>query len=157
MNVEIKEQLCEEIKNQIENLSSMEPGTEEHSKAVETLTKLYRLKIDDDKNEIEDNEKFNRRSMDKEQNIVDAEIKVQQIDTDNDIRKRELELKENQVREEVKSRWINVGLQIGLTVLGIVAYDIWNRRGLRFEETGSITSPQTRNLYSKMLPKWFKN
>ena len=157
MNVEIKEQLCEEIKNQIENLSSLEPGSDEHTKATENLAKLYRLKIDDDKNEIDDNEKFNRRTMDNEQRVIDAELKEKQIDTDIEIRERELELKEEQLREQSWDRWINVGLQVGLTVIGIVAYDIWNRRGLRFEETGSITSPQTRNLYSKMLPKWFKN
>lgn len=157
MNVELKELLGEEIKNQITNLSSMEPGSEEHSKAIESLTKLYRLKIDDDKNEIDDNEKHNRRSMDKEQQILDAELKQKQLEVDTEIRECELDLKEDQLREESKNRWINVGLQVGLTVLGIVAYDIWNRRGLRFEETGSITSPQTRNLYSKMLPKWFKN
>ena len=157
MNVEIKELLGEEIKNQIENLSSLEPGSDEHAKATENLAKLYRLKIDDDKNEIDDNEKFNRRAMDNEQRVIDAELKEKQIDTDIEIRERELEIKEQQLREQSWDRWINVGLQIGLTVIGIVAYDIWNKRGLRFEETGSITSPQTRNLYSKMLPKWFKN
>lgn len=157
MNVEIKELLGEEIKNQITNLSSMEPGTEEHSKAIESLTKLYRLKIDDDKNEIEDDEKHNRRAMDKEQQILDAELKQKQLEIDTELRECELDLKEDQLREESKNRWINFGLQVGTFVLGLVAYDIWNRRGLRFEETGSITSPQTRNLYSKMLPKCFKN
>jgi hypothetical protein len=157
MNVEIKELLGEEIKNQIENLSSLEPGSDEHFKAIESLAKLYRLKIDDDKNEIDEDEKHNRRLMDNEQQVIDVELKDKQIDVDADIRNRELKLKEGQLREQSWDRWINVGLQIGLTLVGIVAYDIWNRRGLRFEETGSITSPQTRNLYSKMLPKWFKN
>lgn len=157
MNVEIKEKLGEEIKNQIDNLSSLEPGSEEHCKAIDSLAKLYRLKIDDDKNEIDDDEKHNRRVMDGEQRVIDAELKEKQINADIEIRERELELKEDQHREEVKSRWINAGVQVGLTLLGIIAYDIWNKRGLRFEEQGSITSPQTRNLYSKMLPKWFKN
>lgn len=157
MNVEIKEMLGEEIKNQIENLASLEQGSEEHSKAVESLAKLYRLKIDDDKNEIEDDEKHNRRSMDKEQQILDAELKQKQLEIDTELRECELDLKEDQLREESKNRWLNFGLQVGLTVVGFVFYEVWNRRGLRFEETGSITSPQNRNLYSKMLPKIFKN
>lgn len=157
MNVEIKELLGEEIKNQIENLSSMEPGSEAHCKAIDSLTKLYRLKIDDDKNEIDDNEKHNRRVMDKEQRIIDAEFKEKQLELDTEIRNCELDLKEDQLREVSKDRWINFGLQVGLTAFGFIFYDIWNRRGLRFEETGSITSPQTRNLFSKMLPKLFKN
>ena len=157
MNVEIKELLGEEIVNQIRNLSSLEQGSDKHTTAVESLTKLYRLKIEEDKNEIDEDEKHNRRLMDNEQSIIDAELKEKQIDTDADIRKRELEIKENQLHEQSCDRWVNVGLQVALTLAGIIAYDIWHRRGLKFEETGSITSPQTRNLCSKMIPKWFKN
>lgn len=157
MNDEIKELLGEEIKNQIQNLSSLELGSDEHSTAVESISKLYRLKIEDDKNEIDEDEKYNRRQMDNEQSVIDANLKDKQIDTDADIQKRELEIKENQLRGQSLDRWINFGLAIVTTAAGIVAYDVWHRRGLRFEETGSITSPQTRNLCSRMLPKIFKN
>lgn len=49
-------------------------------------------------------------------------------------------------------RWINVGLQASLTIATLIAYDIWFRRGLRFEETGTIRAPMTRNLLGRMLP-----
>ena len=65
----------------------------------------------------------------------------------------ELALKRTQIREQKLDRWIAMGVQIGLALIGILAYDGWYRRGLKFEETGSVTSPMTRNLISKMLPK----
>ena len=56
-------------------------------------------------------------------------------------------------KDQNLDRWIGLGVQVGLAVGGWLVYDIWNRRGLKFEETGTITSPWTRNLVSRMLPK----
>lgn len=156
MNIEIKELLGEEIKSLIEKLSSLDKGSEEYSKVAESLNKLYRLKIEDDKNEIEEDEKYNRRSMDNEQSVIDAELKDKQIDTDADIRNRELEVKGKQLREQSWDRWANVGLQLTLAGFGFASYAYLYFRGLKFEETGSIASNGMRNLCSRM-PKWFKN
>lgn len=49
----INEMLCEEIKQEIKYLETLEPGTDEHSKAVESLAKLYQLKLDEDTNSEE--------------------------------------------------------------------------------------------------------
>ena len=156
MNVEIKELLGEEIKSLIEELSSLEKGSEEYSKVAESLNKLYRLKIEDDKNEIDEEEKYNRRSMDNEQSVIDAELKDKQIDTDADIHKRELEVKDKQLREQSWDRWVNVGLQLTLAGFGFATYRYLYLKGLKFEETGSVASQHVRNLCSRM-PKWFKN
>ena len=53
MGEEIKNLLEEEIKNEIENLASLEPGSEKHSTAVESLAKLYKVKLDEDKTSME--------------------------------------------------------------------------------------------------------
>lgn len=44
----INELLNDEIKREIENLKNIEPGSEDHEKAVESLTKLYQLRLDED-------------------------------------------------------------------------------------------------------------
>ena len=44
----INELLNAEIKREIENLKNIEPGSEDHEKAVESLTKLYQLRLDED-------------------------------------------------------------------------------------------------------------
>lgn len=54
--------------------------------------------------------------------------------------------------ERKKDRIANVGVQAGLAIGGWIAYDIWNRRGLNFEKTGTVGSMWVRNLIGKMLP-----
>lgn len=58
-----------------------------------------------------------------------------------------------QARAQKIDRWVNVVIQVGVTLLGVISYDRWYRRGLKFEETGTIGSPMTRNLLSRMIPK----
>lgn len=57
----VKEMLNEEIGNQISELAGLEAGTEEKSKAVDDLSKLYKLKIEESKNATELQEKKNDR------------------------------------------------------------------------------------------------
>ncbi len=64
MNEEIKKMLDEEIKSEIEDLSSLNPGSEEKSAAIDDLAKLYKLKIEEAKNEIDSTEKKNQLSED---------------------------------------------------------------------------------------------
>lgn len=109
--------LNEEIAKDIQKLSDMDNGSDKKSKAVEELTQLYKLRIEEAK-------------IEKEQETRETTLKSQAFD-----------------------RWISIGVQVGLAIGGWVAYDVWYRRGLRFEETGSITSPMTRNLLSRLIPK----
>lgn len=114
---EIRELLDEKIKTELENLDCLETGSDKKSSAVEDVTKLYKLQIEESRAENE------------------------QAD------------KEAQRKEAKKDRWINVVTQVSLAIGGWIVYDIWNKRGLKFEETGTVTSQWTRNLISKMTPK----
>lgn len=191
----VRDLLEREIATEFEDLSSLNAGSKEKSVAIESLAKLYKLKIDEDRNIWDSDEKYNRRIMDGEHHQQDGQLKEKQIDNEADVKERELtikerelalrekqssteteahnreldlktvqtnsevaareqelEIKETQTRGMALDRWINLGLQVGLTLVGIVAYDCWYRRGLKFEETGTVTTPMTRNLISKMLP-----
>lgn len=151
--VNVRNLLEEEIATEFEDLGSLEAGSKEKTTAIENLVKLYRLKIDDDKNTWEFDEKYNQRIAENERHQLDGQLKEKQIDGDSELRERELEIKKEQMKEQSKDRWFNLGIQVGTVLIGIIAYDRWFKRGLKFEETGSITAPMTKNLLSRMLPQ----
>lgn len=132
---EIKDLLGEEIKKEINNLSSLDDATEKKSKAIDDIAKLYRLKLEETKIEAELEDNRNRHELEK-------------MAKDDERTSREEQRKKINL-----DRVVDVGLQVLTVVGGWIAYDVWHRRGLKFEETGSVTSPFTRNLMTKMLPK----
>ena len=127
MGEEIKNLLDKEIKNQIENLASLEPGSEKHSTAVESLAKLYKVKLDEDKTSME--------YLDKTQNRESDEgFKVAQIE------------------ENVKDRYVKIGIAAAELVLPLMFYALWILKGFNFEEKGTYTSTRFRGLFSRFKP-----
>lgn len=119
--------LEEEIKNGIKHLKSLSFGSEEHSHAVETLGKLYKLKLDEDKNDNEHMEKMEYQ------------------ETDHDFKRAQLD-------EAVKDRYFRLGMAVAELVLPLMFYGIWMSRGFKFEENGTFTSQTFRNLFSRFKP-----
>lgn len=119
--------LEEEIEYEIKNLTSIETGSPEFTAAIENLTKLYKLKIEEDKNSMEQKEKEQLRKSDKE-------------------------FKAAQLKESVMDRYFRLGMAGAELILPLIFYGIWMRRGFRFEETGSFTSSTFRGLFSRFRP-----
>lgn len=134
MENELREALGEEIKGQIEGLKSLKPGSDEHSSAVDSLTKLYKLKLDDNRMDLDFEEKYDRRILE-EKHYAD-----------------EQKLKEEQTKLENKHRWIKVGVEVGSIVVPLIFYAAWMRKGFKFEETGTFTSTTFRGLFQKFKP-----
>ena len=68
MDKHIKHLINEEIKNEIEDLSSLEAGSEEKSRAIDDITKLCKLTTEDDQSEIgkyNDKEQLNEQKKDR--------------------------------------------------------------------------------------------
>lgn len=132
---EIRNLLDKQIKTEIENLDYLEMGSKEKQNAIDGIAKLYELRLSENKAETDQIENQARMELDtkKVENEIDSD-KVKRKGANLD-------------------RWISLGLQIAIPLGTFIAYDIWHRRGLKFEETGTITSPWTRNLMSKMTPK----
>ena len=120
MGEEIKMMLEEEIKVEIENLSSLSIGGEEHTKAVDNLAKLYKLKLEEDKTSMEYLEK--------------SESKITQRE------------------ENVKDRYVRIGIAAAELVLPLMFYAVWMRRGFKFEENGTYTSTTFRGLFNRFKP-----
>lgn len=127
MGEEIKELLEEEIKSEIENLSSLEAGSQQHSEAVESLAKLYKLKIEEDKTSMDYYEKEENRNT-------------------------EIDLKRNQMDEAVKDRYFRLGIAAAELILPLMFYGIWMNRGFKFEKDGTYTSQTFRSLFSRFKP-----
>ena len=127
MDEEIRDLLGEEIKTEIRNLSTLEPGSKEKSTAIEDLAKLYRLRIEETRNEWDFNEKYESRNSD-------------------------IQLKKDQLEEQVKDRYFRLGVEAASIILPLIFYAAWMKRGFRFEETGTYTSTTFRGLFNRFKP-----
>ena len=127
MDEEIRKLLGEEIKTEIRDLSTLEPGSKEKSTAIEDLAKLYKLRIEETKNEWDFREKYDAREGDKQ-------------------------LKKEQLEEQVKDRYFRLGVEAASIILPLIFYAAWMKRGFRFEETGTFTSTTFRGLFNRFRP-----
>lgn len=127
MDEEIRRLLGEEIKTEIQKLSSLESGSKEKSTAIEDLATLYRLRIEETKNELDFDEKYDSR-------VSDQLLKKEQLD------------------EQVKDRYFRLGVEAASILLPIMFYAVWMRRGFKFEETGTYTSTTFRGLFNRFKP-----
>ena len=64
MDEQIRQALANEILSQLNGLSNLEPGSKEQQTAVENVTKLYRLGLEDVKADTDYDEKLYRRDVD---------------------------------------------------------------------------------------------
>lgn len=127
MNDEIREMLDEEIRSQIEAMSSLEAGSKEQTAAAENIAKLIRLGIEDDKNAKE--------AMQREDSMYNEE-----------------KFHEAQLREQRIAKWVQIGGAAVLTVAELLFYGYWIGRGYKFEEEGVVSSPTLKDLIRRFRP-----
>ena len=130
----IEELLNEEIAAQIEALSDLQSGTKEKSTAIDDLTKLYKLRIEENKSVWDADEKYHRRIMDGESVTKDGDFK------------------ERQIAEQVKDRYFRVGIAAAELLIPLMCYGIWMNKGFKFEETGTFTSSTFKGLINRFRP-----
>ncbi len=130
----IDELLNEEIAAQIQTLSELNSGSKEKSAAVDDLTKLYKLRIEENKSVWDADEKYNRRMM------------------DNDSSANEKDFKERQITEQIKDRYFRVGIAAAELLIPLMCYGVWMNKGFKFEETGTYTSSTFKGLINRFRP-----
>lgn len=122
MKEKVNNKLVEEVSRELDELGSLDVGSEEYKTTVNGVTSL-----------------------------VDRVIEINKFDHDLENRKKESELKENQMKEDVKDRWI----RNGLTAAGIVVptvLTIWGTfKTLKFEEIGTITTTSGRHFFKNLF------
>lgn len=127
MGEENRSLLEEEIRAEIKRLGSLESGSQEHTTVVDSLTKLYKLKLEEDKNTYERLDKIENREIDQESKTA-------------------------QMAESVKDRYFRFGMAAAELVLPLMFYGVWMRRGFKFEQDGTFTSQTFRGLFSRFRP-----
>ena len=147
-----REGLQEVITQLIESLGSLEPGSREYSNAVSDLNDLYKLKIEEIKNDWEYDEKYNRRIMEETQHQLDGQLKEKQIDGEARDRERDLDLREAQLKDQTIERYFKYGVEVGLALITLGFYSGWMKKGFKFEETGTFTSKTFMGLVNRFRP-----
>jgi hypothetical protein len=130
----IKNLLDEEIVNKIKELPNLNVGSKELSMTINDLAVLYRLRIDENKNDLEAKEKRERREM-------EERLKTQEENT-----------KLIQLSEQTKDRYTKIGIAAAELVIPLMFYGIWMKKGFKFEETGAYTSTTFKGLFNRFRP-----
>lgn len=127
MDEEIKTMLDEAIKSQIRDLSNLQSGEDKKSTAIEDLAKLYKLRLEETKTELNFEESVKNRTLDDD-------------------------FKHSQLEEQVKDRYFRLGMDAAKLVLPLIFYAVWMRKGFKFEEAGTFTSTTFRGLFNCFKP-----
>lgn len=152
MGENIKELLNGEIAAEIQAISSLDSGSEEKSKAIEDLAKLYRLRIEETKSELDAEDKRSRRTLESEASVRENEIKKSQLDEQIKADVQDEQYKRSQLDEQVKDRYFRLGIAAAELLIPLMFYGIWMRKGFKFEETGTYTSTTFRGLFNRFRP-----
>lgn len=127
MDKEIQKMVDDEIRSQIENMSKLKAGSDEKIKAAECLTKLYKLRTEEER--------------------ADGEMRIESGKADSDF-----VLKEHQLSEQKKDRWFKAVIAAAELGIPLIFYGVWMNKGFKFEETGTFTSQTFRNLFGRFKP-----
>ncbi len=141
MDEAIKNALDDEILKQFEDLKVLEAGSEEQEAAVENITKLYKLRLEEAKADADWDE------------ICDQREKAEQHESDElEKQNREEQFRKEQLAEQAKERYFKLGVDVAGMILPLMFYAVWMRMGFRFEETGTYTSTTFKGLFSRFKP-----
>ena len=119
------------IEVKLGQISKLASGSDEETKAVNALTNLYKLRLEEAKLQAQINSDSDKVLL--EQNRLVAEQSKAEADRINQIA---------DIAERMTETLLKLGIGAGLFVVG-----------LKFEENGSLGSFFVRNMSQKVLPK----
>jgi len=137
--------LNEVIESGLDGLSLFESGTKEHSDAVADIATLYKLKIEEEKIQLDNDLKVNQL---KEQ----IANKIVELNDVQHVYEQDCVFREKQLSEQKKERYLRVSLEVASIIIPLMFYRQWMKEGFKFEETGTYTSATFRGLIGKFRP-----
>lgn len=135
MDEEIGRAMDEILLLNVENLRNLSPGSEVKASEVENVAKLYKARLEYEKNELDRSEKAERLKLEAEKSVDEATA-----------RQTELEIRK-------KEKCWERGIAIGTTAVNLAWMTFMIVKGFKFEEEGVFRS-KTLDKLSRM--KFFK-
>lgn len=145
MNEDIIIMVDEEIKAKLGDLSGLTVGSKEYTEAIDSIAKLYRLRIDDSKAAMEynkeiDDDNFRREQMEQEQKQHQEQME------------REEQSRKEQLTEQKKDRYIRIGIAAAELMVPLVFFAKIYQMGYDLEKDGTFTVQTLKNLIRFIKP-----
>ena len=132
---------------------------EKSKNELEFEDRRERRDMEKSKNELEFEDRRERRDMEKSKNELefrcrhhDGELKRKQVNEEVANHARQEQFNKEQLAEQVKDRYFKLGIAAAEIVLPLIFYATWMRKGFKFEETGTFTSTTFRGLFNRFRP-----
>lgn len=125
---EIRESLDEVVLSSVEHVSGLAKDSEEYGKAVDNMTKMYRLRMEQAKADCEYDEAYQRRV---------EEIEKRQADN---------KLREQQLKQQHKESKMKLLADVGTNAIKIGTFLVVGKWSAVLESGGVIASGTAKNL-----------
>lgn len=122
--MELNEIMDKELKRRFEDLENLETGSDEQSKATDNIVKLYKLRMDE-------NEQNVSKEADEDKLLLE---------------KSKLELEAEKAKDDKLIRILTTVTSVGISIAGFAVGSHWYGKGFKFEETGTICSSTFKGL-----------
>ena len=126
--IDVRVALNDAILLGIRDLADLEPGSEDHERAVKDVCSLTDALVAYKKQNSESEELEIRREMDSEK--TDSENEISKLQT-----------------------YVDAGKTTLTVVSGLISSWYWLRKSFEFEKDGAITNSITKELIKKIVPK----
>ena len=126
--IDVRVALNDAILLGIQDLADLEPGSEDHERAVKAVCSLTDALVAYKKQNSESEELEIRREMDSEK--TDSENEISKLQT-----------------------YVDAGKTTLTVVSGLISSWYWLRKSFEFEKDGAITNSITKELIKKIVPK----
>ena len=122
--MELNERLDKELERRFEDLENLKTGSDEQSKATDNIVKLYKLRMDE-------NEQNVTKEADEDKLLLE---------------KHKLELEADKAKDTKVINILTTVTSVGVTLAGFAIGSYWYGKGFKFEETGTICSSTLKSI-----------
>lgn len=122
--MELNERLDKELERRFEDLENLKTGSDEQTKATDNIVKLYKLRMDE-------NEQNVTKEADEDKLLLE---------------KHKLELEADKAKDTKVINILTTVTSVGVTLAGFAIGSHWYGKGFKFEETGTICSSTLKGI-----------
>ncbi len=150
-----RDQMAQELKlhEADEKLKQEQMKTDREARKADEKLKRDQMAAERELRKADETLKRDQMAAERELHQADETLKRDQMAMEREFHAADDESKREQLSDQGIERYFRYGAMALELILPIMAYGIWYHKGLKFEETGTVTSPMTKNLIARMLPK----